>query len=162
MKTTAREFVLFLVVLLVVQNVSGWLGTNVTRVEKNDKFTNPNRTAVGDCRASGQSSLLDTCKTFASTNTRAVCSSFSSCCESCQCGSAYSTYLPHLRKCVNLAELTSDVFGQGSSGKSSVYTRIGYPPGVHPSELKGALSSGFCSFQVKTVLKLSSLSESKR
>jgi len=106
-------------ILLEVKDSSSLLSVNVTRLPKNDKFTNPNQTAVNDCLASGQGSYhLDTCKTFNSTDTRSTC--FSSCCERCWCRTSHPTYLADLGKCVNLSELNSDVFGQGSNGRSSI------------------------------------------
>lgn len=119
MKTNKLEL-LTLALLVFTGIVSGLARVNVTRLLSNDKFTNPNQTAVNKCRSSGQgSSYLDICKRFDSTDTRAVCSSPGSCCEMCQCEANYATYLPHLGKCVSVSELNWDVFGQGSNGKLS-------------------------------------------
>ena len=120
MKTNKLELLLTLALLVLAEIVSGLARVNVTRLLSNDKFTNPNQTAVNKCRSSGQgSSYLDICKRFDSTNTRAVCSSPGSCCEICQCEPNYATYLPHLGKCVSVSKLNLDVFGQGSNGKLS-------------------------------------------
>ena len=120
MKTTVCVLLLSLAIPLLAQIVSGLVSVNVTRLLKNDKFTNPNQTAVNNCRASGQGYSYDTCKTFDSKDTRAACTSLSGCCESCQCGTGYPTYLAHLGKCVSLTELNWDVFGQGSNGRSGI------------------------------------------
>ena len=108
-----------LVSVAIAESMCGLLTTNVTRFQDKDKFTNPNRTAVKACHASGLGSAsVDSCKKFNSFNTRAVCSSLSSCCVSCQCDTDYPSYLPHLGKCVSLSELNLDVFGQRSNGRS--------------------------------------------
>lgn len=118
MKTTIT--LLAVAILLLSAKVNSFSSVNVTRLQKNDKFTNPNHTAVSNCLAGGQSSSsVDSCKTFHSTDTRAKCSSSNTCCASCQCEDDYPIYLVHLGKCVNLQELNSDVFGQGSTGMSS-------------------------------------------
>ena len=121
MKTSKLELLLTLALLVFAEIVSSLAGVNVTRLLSNDKFTNPNQTAVNKCRSGGQgSSYLDVCKRFESTDTRAVClASSGSCCEMCQCEENYATYLPHLGKCVSVSELNLDVFGQGSIGKLS-------------------------------------------
>lgn len=120
MKVTTPLLALVSIILLsgMVNTVSS---VNVTRLQKNDKFSNPNHTAVSSCLASGQlTSFVDSCKTFNSTDTRAKCSSSSICCQSCQCEKDYPIYLVHLGKCVNLVELNSEVFGPGSTGRSSL------------------------------------------
>ena len=118
----ATKSLLALVIVLLSEMVNSAVSSvNVTRLQKNDKFSNPNNTAVSSCLASGQPTLfVDSCKTFYSTDTRAKCSPSSICCQSCQCEKDYPTYLFHLGKCVNLVELNSDVFGPGSTGRSSL------------------------------------------
>ena len=112
---------LALVMVLLSGKVNFISSLNVTRLQNGDKFTNPNHTAVSSCLASSQSSSsANSCNTFQSTNTRAKCSSSSTCCGSCQCEKDYPIYLAHLEKCVNLDELNSDVFGPGSTGRSSL------------------------------------------
>ena len=119
MKVTTT--LLAVVIVLLSRKVNSVSSMNVTRLQNNDKFTNPNHTSVSSCLASGQSSsFVDSCKTFHSTNTRAKCSSSSSCCGTCQCEMDYPIYLAHLGKCVNLLELNSDIFGTGSTGGSSL------------------------------------------
>ena len=119
MKVTTS--LLAVVVVLLSGKMNSASSVNVTRLQNNDKFTNPNHTAVSSCRASGlSSSFVDSCKTFHSTDTRAKCLSSSSCCGSCQCEKDYPIYLAHLEKCVNLVELNSDIFGTGSTGRSSL------------------------------------------
>lgn len=109
------------VIFLLSGMVNSVSSVNVTRLQNNDKFSNPNNTAVSSCLASGQpTSFVDSCKTFYSTDTRAKCSSSSICCVSCQCEKDYPIYLVHLGKCVNLVELNSGVFGPGSTGRSSL------------------------------------------
>ena len=111
---------LALVVLLVSAEVNSFSSVNVTRLQKNDKFTNPNHTAVSNCLKGGQSATIgDSCRIFQSTDTRATCSSSNICCALCQCKDDYPIYLFHLGKCVNLQELNSDVLGQGSTGMSN-------------------------------------------
>ncbi len=115
---------LALAMLLLSAKVNSFSSVNVTRLQQNDKFTNPNHTAVSKCLASGQPSYFaDSCKTFRSTDTRAKCLSSNSCCGSCECEDDYPIYLLHLGKCVNLQELNSDAFGQGSTGMSSFILR---------------------------------------
>ncbi|XP_078384670.1 uncharacterized protein LOC144667151 isoform X2 [Oculina patagonica] len=115
METTMT--LLALAMLLLSAKVNSFSSVNVTRLQQNDKFTNPNHTAVSKCLASGQpSSFADSCKKFRSTDTRAKCLSSNSCCGSCECKDDYPIYLVHLGKCVNLQELNSDAFGQGSTG----------------------------------------------
>lgn len=117
----ATILLLALVMVLLSGKVNFVSGVNVTRLQTNDKFTNRNHTAVSRCLARSQSSwLVDSCKTFHSANTRAKCLSSTTCCESCQCEKDYPMYLAHLGKCVNLDELNSDVFGPGSTGRSSL------------------------------------------
>ena len=119
MKSTVS--LLALVIVLLSGRVNSVSSVNVTRLQNNDKFTNPNHTAVSSCLASGQSSsFVDSCKTFHSVNTRAKCLSSTTCCGSCQCEKDYPIYLAHLGKCVNLDEVNSDVFGPGSTGRSSL------------------------------------------
>ena len=118
MKVTTS--LLALVIVLLLGKVNYISSMNVTRLQ-NDKFTNPNHTALSSCLASGQSSsFVDSCKTFHSANTRAKCLSSTTCCGSCQCEKDYPIYLTHLRKCVNLDEVNSDIFGPGSTGRSSL------------------------------------------
>ena len=112
---------LLALVIILSGEVNALSGVNVTRLQNNDKFTNPNHTAVSSCLARGQaSSFVDSCRTFHSTNTRAKCSSSSTCCGSCQCEKDYPIYLAHLGKCVNLPELNSYVFRPGSTGRLSL------------------------------------------
>ena len=114
----ANITLLAVVILLLSENASLLSAVNVTRLQESDKFTNPNRTAVSNCVTSGQSSFPDSCRSFRSTDTRAACSNSNSCCQWCQCKDDYPIYLFHLGKCVNLSELNTDIFGQGSIGKS--------------------------------------------
>ena len=115
----ATVLLLALVIVLLSGRMTSVSSVNVTRLQNNDKFTNPNHTAVYSCLASGQSSsFVDSCKTFHSTHTRAKCSSSSTCCGSCQCEKDYPIYLAHLEKCVKIDEVNSDVFGPGSTGRS--------------------------------------------
>ena len=120
MNTNKLGLLLPLALLVFAEIVSGLAQVNVTRLLSNDKFTNPNRTAVENCLSSGRgSSYPDICKRFDSADTRAVCSSLGSCCDMCRCEANHAIYLPHLGKCVSVSELNSDVFGQGSNGKLS-------------------------------------------
>ena len=113
-----KPTVIALLQLVFAHTASTLLSTNVTRIQRKDKFTNPNRTAVKACLASGMpSSFLDSCD---SVNTQAECRNSRDCCESCQCKVGYPTYLAHLGKCVSLSELNSDVFGHGSIGRSFI------------------------------------------
>ena len=108
------------VIVLLSGKMNSASSVNVTRLQNNDRFTNPNHTAVSSCLAGGLlSSFVDSCKTFHSTDSRAKCSSSSPCCRSCQCEKDHPIYLAHLGKCVNLVELNSDIFGPGSTGRSS-------------------------------------------
>ena len=112
---------LAVVIVLLLGKMNSASSVNVTRLKNNDRFTNPNHTAVSSCLAGGlSSSLVDSCKTFHSTDTRAKCSSSSTCCGSCQCEKDHPTYLAHLEKCVSLVKLNSAVFGPGSTGRSSL------------------------------------------
>lgn len=133
MKTIA--ILLLLVILLVAEGASSLPSVNVTRVLRNDKFTNPNQTAVEDCIRGHASQYVDTCKSYDSiADTRALC--YSACCENCWCRSAYPTYLAHLGKCANLSELNLDVFGQGSNGRSRNHFEVlilMISPRGHPS-----------------------------
>lgn len=107
--------------LVFAHSASALLSTNITRTQGKDKFTNPNRTAVKACLASGMSSSFpDSCVKFDSVNTQAECWNSRDCCKSCQCKEGYPTYLAHLGKCVSLSELNSDVFGHGSIGTSLI------------------------------------------
>ena len=117
----ATTSLLALAIVFLSEKVNSISSVNVTRLQDKDKFTNPNHTAVSSCLVSGHtSSFVDSCKTFYSTDTRAKCASSSNCCGSCQCDKDYPIYLAHLGKCVNLVELNSDVFGPGSTGRSSL------------------------------------------
>lgn len=107
---------LALVILVLSENV-GSLTVNVTRLEKNDKFSNPNRTAVSNCIAGGQSSHFDSCSSFRSVDTNGTCSDSKPCCPWCQCKDDHPVYMFHLGRCVNLQGLIADIFGQGSSGR---------------------------------------------
>ena len=113
----ASMALLALIILVLSENVD-CLIVNVTRLEKNDKFTNPNCTAVSNCIAGGQSSYFDSCRNFRSVDTRGNCSDSKPCCQWCQCKSDHPIYLFHLGKCVNLQELNTDNFGPGSIGRS--------------------------------------------
>ena len=104
---------LALIILVLLENMD-CLIVNVTRLEENDKFTNPNRTAVSNCIAGGQSSYFDSCRNFRSVDTRGNCSDSKPCCQWCQCKSDHPIYLFHSGKCVNLQELNTDIFGPGS------------------------------------------------
>ena len=116
-----KPTVIALLQLVFAHSASALLSTNITRIQSKDKFTNPNRTAVKVCLASGMSSSFpDSCVKFDSVNTQAECWNSRDCCESCQCKVGYPTYLAHLGKCVSLSELNSDVFGQGSIGRSLI------------------------------------------
>ena len=117
-----KPTVIVLLQLVFAHSASALLSTNITRIRSKDKFTNPNRTAVKVCLASGMSSSFpDSCVKFDSVNTQAECWNNSrDCCESCQCKEGYPTYLAHLGKCVSLSELNSDVFGHGSIGTSLI------------------------------------------
>lgn len=116
-----KPTVIALLQLVFAHSASALLSTNITRIQSKDKFTNPNRTAVKACLASGKpSSFLDSCVKFDSVNTQAECWNSRDCCESCQCKVGYPTYLAHLGKCVSLSELNSDVFGHGSIGRSLI------------------------------------------
>ena len=121
MGTSVHKLFFPSMILFAAGTVCALARINVTRSIKNDKFTNPNRTAVSKCHSSTKVSSFDTCRTFGSMNTRAVCISSSRCCESCQCVSSYPSYLPHLSKCVSLSELNSDIFGPGSKGRSNLF-----------------------------------------
>ena len=116
-----KPTVIVLLQLVFAHSASALLSTNITRIQSKDKFTNPNRTAVKVCLASGMSSSFpDSCVKFDSVNTQAECWNSRDCCESCHCKVGYPTYLAHLGKCVNLSELNSDVFGHGSIGRSLI------------------------------------------
>lgn len=116
-----KPTVIALLQLVFAHSASALLSTNVTRIQNKDKFTNPNRTAVKACLASGKSSSFpDSCVKFDSVNTQAECWTSRDCCESCRCKVGYPTYLAHLGKCVSLSELNSDVFGHGSTGRSLI------------------------------------------
>ena len=116
-----KPTVIALLQLVFAHSASALLSTNITRIQSKDKFTNPNRTAVKVCLASGMSSSFpDSCVKFDSVNTQAECWNSRDCCESCQCKVGYPTYLAHLGKCVSLSEINSDVFGHGSIGRSLI------------------------------------------
>jgi len=134
---------LAVVVVLLSGKVNSVSSVNVTRLQNNDRFTNPNHTAVSSCLASClSSSFVDSCKTFQSTDTRAKCSSSSCCCGSCQCEKDYPIYLAHLGKCVNLVELNSDVFGLGSTGRSSLAQSSQIPNLITCIDVKVATIAG--------------------
>ena len=108
-----------LIILFVGGAVSTSTNINVTRSTK-DIFTNPNHTAVDKCKSVAKMPpLFDACRMYGSVNTQAVCSKRGLCCELCRCLPSYPNYLAHLRKCVNLSQLSADVFGQGSKGRSN-------------------------------------------
>ena len=107
------KLLLPLVILFVGRAVSASESINDTRSSKSDTFTNPNHTAIDKCESG------DTCRTYGSVNTQAVCINRRLCCKHCRCLSGYPTYLAHLRKCVSLPQLRADVLGQGSEGRSN-------------------------------------------
>lgn len=110
-----------MVILFVGRAVSASASINVTRSSKSDTFTNPNHTAIDKCESGAKMPsrfAIDTCRTYGSVNTQAVCINRRLCCKHCRCLSGYPTYLAHLRKCVRLSQLRADVFGQGSKGCS--------------------------------------------
>ena len=120
MTISKSKLLLSFVIPFVAGAISASASINVTRSSKSDTFTNPNHTALDKCESGAKMpSFFDTCGTYGSVNTQAVCITSSPCCKHCQCLSDYPTYLAHLRKCVSLSQLSDEVFGQGSKGRSN-------------------------------------------
>lgn len=121
MTISKSKLLLPFVILFVGGAVSASASAKVTRSSESDTLTNPNHTAIDKCQSGATMRSffqVDTCRTYDSVNTQAVCINPSPSLR-CRCLLGYPSYLAHLRKCVSLPQLSVDVFGQGSKGRSN-------------------------------------------